>query len=174
MFNKILVANRGAIACRIFRTLRKMEIASVAVYSEADADSRHVSMPTKRFVSARHRRRRVICLLRRFFESPSSRAPRRYIQATDSLARISTLRAPAQSGASPSSGVRRTNRSICLEAYAREIAQRCGVPLLSGTGILADLQEAVDAAIALQFPVMLKSSAGGGGIGMRVCHTPSN
>ena len=44
MFTKVLVANRGAIACRIFRTLRQMGIASVAIYSEADADSAHVTM----------------------------------------------------------------------------------------------------------------------------------
>ena len=44
MFNKVLIANRGAIACRIIRTLKKLDIQSVAVYSEADRDSLHVSM----------------------------------------------------------------------------------------------------------------------------------
>ena len=61
--------------------------------------------------------------------------------------------------------------AFALKHTARETARRCGVPLLPGTGLLADLNDALAQAERLCYPVMLKSSGGGGGIGMRVCHS---
>jgi urea carboxylase len=64
-------------------------------------------------------------------------------------------------------------RSFGLKHTSRRIAQETGVPLLPGTGLLADVGEALQAAERIGFPVMLKSTAGGGGIGMRLCRTAS-
>ena len=54
MFKKILIANRGEIACRVIKTARKMGIQTVAIYSDADRNALHVKLPTRRFTSARH------------------------------------------------------------------------------------------------------------------------
>ena len=61
-------------------------------------------------------------------------------------------------------------REFGLKHTARELAQRAGLPLLPGTGLLADLPAALAAAERIGYPVMLKSTAGGGGIGMRRCN----
>jgi urea carboxylase len=170
MFSKVLVANRGAIASRIIRTLRKMGIASVSVYSEADRDAR----PALEADEA-------------YFLGPSP-ANQSYL----SIDRI--LAAAEETGAQaihPGYGFLSENvefaqecarrgivfigprveqiEAFALKHTARALAERCGVPLLPGTGLLSDLDEALDKAEKLRYPVMLKSSAGGGGIGMRVC-----
>jgi urea carboxylase len=173
MFSKVLVANRGAIASRILRTLRKMGIASVSVYSEADRDARPVRDADEAV-----------------FLGPSP-ASQSYL----SIDRI--LAAAVQTGAQaihPGYGFLSENvefarecarrgivfigprveqiEAFALKHTARELAEKCGVPLLPGTGVLTDLSEALDRARQLRYPVMLKSSAGGGGIGVRVCGSP--
>lgn len=170
MFSKVLVANRGAIANRIIRTLRKMGIASVSVYSEADRDARPVLDADEAV-----------------FLGPSP-ANQSYL----SIDRI--LAAAEQTGAQaihPGYGFLSENvefarecarrgivfigprieqiEAFALKHTARALAERCGVPLLPGTGVLENLDEALERAEQLRYPVMLKSSAGGGGIGMRVC-----
>jgi urea carboxylase len=172
MFRKVLIANRGAIACRIIRTLRRMGIASVAVYSEADRHSLHVEQADE-----------SICI---------GPAP-----AAESYLSISSILSAAQQTGSeaihPGYGFLSENagfaeaceglgmafigpdpdqiRSFGLKHTSRRIAQETGVPLLPGTGLLADAEDAVHAAERIGFPVMLKSTAGGGGIGMRLCRS---
>jgi urea carboxylase len=173
MFSKVLVANRGAIASRILRTLRKMNISSVSVYSEADRDARPALDADEAF-----------------FLGPSP-ANQSYL----SIERI--LAAAEETGAQaihPGYGFLSENvefarecmrrgivfigprvehiEAFALKHTARALAEQCGVPLLPGTGVLKDLDEALELAERLRYPVMLKSSAGGGGIGMRVCQSP--
>ncbi|MFL6696652.1 MAG: urea carboxylase, partial [Vitreoscilla sp.] len=168
-FHTVLVANRGAIACRIIRTLRAMGLRSVAVYSEADADSAHVAQ-------ADH----AICI------GPPL-AARSYLDADRILA------AARESGAGaihPGYGFLSENpgfaeacelagiafigptaaqmRAFGLKHTARALAQAHGVPLLPGSGLLEDLDAALSEAQRIGYPVMLKSTAGGGGIGMRL------
>jgi urea carboxylase len=170
MLSKVLVANRGAIACRIFRTLRKMRIQSVAVYSEADAHSLHVRDADEAVLLG---------------ESPA---------AQSYLAIDKVLAAAKQTGAQaihPGYGFLSENASFArecerngivfigprpeqMEAFAlkhtaRALAEQAHVKILPGTGIVGSLEEALEGAVLLGFPVMLKSSGGGGGIGMRVC-----
>ncbi len=170
MFTKVLIANRGAIACRIERTLRRMGVASVAVFSDADAGSLHVSQADE----AIH-----------IGPAPAAKS---YLDA-DAL-----IAAAAASGAQaihPGYGFLSENapfaqrcedagiafigpspeniRAFGLKHTARELARSHGVPLMPGTELLADAHAALAAAERIGFPVMLKSTAGGGGIGMRVC-----
>jgi len=170
MFTKVLVANRGAIASRILRTLSKMGIASVSVYSEADRNARPVLDADEAV-----------------FLGPSP-ANQSYL----SIDRV--IAAAEQTGAQaihPGYGFLSENvefaqecarrgivfigpkiehiEAFALKHTARAMAERCGVPLLPGTAVLRDLEEALEQAEQLRYPVMLKSSAGGGGIGMRVC-----
>jgi urea carboxylase len=168
-FTKVLIANRGAIACRIIRTLRRMGVGSVAVYSEADRHSLHVSQADE-----------SVCI----GPAPASQS---YLSVDAILA---AARATGADAIHPGYGFLSENaafaeacaasgivfigpepahmRAFGLKHTAREIAQANAVPILPGTDLLADSEQAVQAAAAIGYPVMLKSTAGGGGIGMRL------
>jgi urea carboxylase len=173
MFTKILIANRGEIACRVIRTLKKMGIASVAVYSEPDAHSLHVAGADE-----------AVCI------GPAA--------AAESYLRIEKiLDAAKKTGAEaihPGYGFLSENptfadactaegivfigptgdqmRAFGLKHTARELAKANAVPMLPGSGLLSDLEHAKREAERIGYPVMLKATAGGGGIGMRVCRKP--
>ncbi len=170
MFDKILIANRGAIACRILRTLRRLSIRSVAVYSRADAHSLHVAQADEAILIG------------------EALAAETYLDPGRILA------AARQSGAQaihPGYGFLSENaafaeecaafgiafigptpeqlRDFGLKHTARTLARASGLPLLPGTGLLEDVDHALREAAAIGYPVMLKSTAGGGGIGMQLC-----
>ncbi len=169
MFDTVLIANRGAIACRVIRSLRALGLRSVAVYSEADADSLHVAQAD---VS--------VCI----GPAPAAQSyldPQRILDAA---------RATGAGAIHPGYGFLSENpdfaqacedagiafigptpaqmRAFGLKHTARALAEAQGVPLLPGSGLLADLAQAQSEAARIGFPVMLKSTAGGGGIGMRL------
>ncbi len=174
MFSKVLIANRGAIACRVIRTLRKMGIASVAVYSDADRHSLHVSQADEAIPIG------------------SSPAAQSYLDADKILA------AAKQTGAQaihPGYGFLSENaafveaceaagiafigpraaqmRQLGPKHSARALAKAHGVPLLPGTDLLPDLATAQREAARIGYPVMLKSTGGGGGIGMSLIRKPA-
>ncbi|MEO1729814.1 MAG: urea carboxylase [Pseudomonadota bacterium] len=166
----VLIANRGAIATRIIRTLKTMGLRSVAIYSEADAGSLHVARADE-----------VVCV---------GPAP-----AAESYLNIEAIIAAAKAtGAGlihPGYGFLAENsefaeacaangigfigptpdniRTFGLKHSARSLAEANGVPLAPGTGLLTDAEEAAQAAAEIGYPIMLKATAGGGGIGMRIC-----
>lgn len=170
MFKKVLIANRGEIAVRIIRTLRKLGIASVAVYSDADRFTRAVALADEAV---------------RLGPAPATES---YL---DVDAVIAACKATGAEAVHPGYGFLSENTRFArrlaeegiafigptpenIEAFglkhtAREIAKAAGVPLLPGTGLLATLDEALAAAETVTYPVMLKSTAGGGGIGMSLC-----
>lgn len=170
MFEKILIANRGAIACRIERTLKKMGVRSVAVYTKADQDSLHVFHADE-----------AVCI----GDGPAGES---YLNAEK------ILQVALQTGSQaihPGYGFLSENADFArkcaklgiafigptpeqielfgLKHSARALAEKSSVPLPPGTGLLADAAQAVESAARIGYPVMLKSTAGGGGIGMRVC-----
>ena len=175
MFTKILIANRGAIATRIIRTLKDMGIESIAVYSEADSESLHVRNADHAFSLG---------------TGPAS----------DTYLNIDAIIAIAkQSGAQaihPGYGFLSENAqfvSRCeneglvfigptteqltafgLKHTARQLAEDNNIPLLAGTGLLSSLEHALSQADEIGYPIMLKSTAGGGGIGMQVCNHSSD
>lgn len=174
MFKKVLIANRGEIAVRVIRTLRKMGIASVAVYSDAD-----------RFAKAALSADEAI----RLGPAPASES---YLNVD---AVIAACKATGAEAVHPGYGFLSENigfaerlagegiafigpRPEHLSAFglkhtARELARESGVPLLPGTGLLQSAEEALAAAETIGYPVMLKSTAGGGGIGMQLCADPA-
>jgi len=169
-FDTVLVANRGAIATRIIRTLRKMGLRSVAVYSEADVGSLHVSQADEAFCIG---------------PAPASES---YL---DTAAILKAARDSGAGAIHPGYGFLAENadfadscaaagivfigptpenmRIFGLKHSARALAAEHGVPLAPGTGLLKDAEEAAIAARAIGYPVILKATAGGGGIGMRIC-----
>ena len=168
-FDTVLIANRGAIACRVIRSLKALGLRSVAVYSEADADSLHVAMADA-----------SVCI----GPAPAAQSyldPQRILDAA---------RATGAGAIHPGYGFLSENpdfaqacedagiafigptpaqmRAFGLKHTARALAEARGVPLLPGSGLLADLAQAKAEAARIGYPVMLKSTAGGGGIGMRL------
>lgn len=173
MFQRILIANRGEIALRIIRACREMGIESVAVYSQADADSMHVKL-------ADH----AICV--------------GTARSADSYLKIDQIIAAAEvSGADaihPGYGFLAENaqfNEICRSSgfefigpsptameklgdknTARAMAVAQNVPVVPGSdGLIADFQRAAEVAQEIGFPVLIKATAGGGGKGMRVAET---
>ncbi|MEX1117598.1 MAG: urea carboxylase [Terrimicrobiaceae bacterium] len=168
---KILIANRGAIACRIEWTIRKLGLSSVAVYSEADADSLHVrnadeavaigdSAPASSYLDAAK-------ILNVAKHTGASVVHPGYGFLSENADFAEACEREGVAFAGPTAA---QIRQFGLKNSARDVAKACGVPLLPGTDVLQSLEEAGAAAAAIGFPVMLKSTAGGGGIGMQVCH----
>lgn len=171
MFQTVLIANRGEIAVRIARTLKKMGVKSVAVYSDADRNSAHVSACDI-----------AVCL-------GGNTAAESYLQADRILAAAQETGAEAiipgygflsenanfaeqceAAGIAFCGPTPQQIREFGLKHTSREIAEKAGVPLTPGTGLLSSVEEAVEAARGLGYPVMLKSTAGGGGIGLTRCN----
>ncbi len=172
MFKKVLIANRGAIAVRIIRTLKKMNITSVAIYAEADIDSLHVSAADEAYSLG------------------EGNAAQTYLDQDKVLAIAKLSGAEA---VHPGYGFLSENAKFVerceaqkitfvgptveqMEAFglkhtARSLAEANGVPLLPGTELLLDVEEAINSASDIGYPIILKSTAGGGGIGMQVCRS---
>ncbi|WP_019911087.1 urea carboxylase [Paenibacillus sp. HW567] len=174
MFTKVLIANRGAIAVRIERTLRAMGIASVAVYTTADQASLHVAgadeavligegAPQMSYLNAE-----LILQIAKQTGAEAIHPGYGFLSENAGFARACREQGIVFIGPSPEQ-----IEIFGLKHSAREIAEAAGVPLLPGTPLLTELEEALHAADAIGYPVMLKSTAGGGGIGMRVCGTAS-
>jgi propionyl-CoA carboxylase alpha chain len=173
MFDKILIANRGEIACRVIKTARKMGIRTVAVYSDADRGALHVRMADE----AVH------------IGPPA--AAQSYI-VIDKI--IEAIRRTGAQAVHPGYGFLSENMnfaaaleregvifvgppSLAIEAMgdkitSKKIAMEAGVSTVPGTmGLIADAEEAVKISRQIGYPVMIKASAGGGGKGMRIAWT---
>ena len=174
MFSKVLIANRGAIACRIIRTLRRMGVKSVAVYSDADKHSLHVQQADESV---------------HLGPAPAAQS---YLDAEKIIAAAKATGAqaihpgygflsenPAFSDACAAAGLifigptGEQMRMFGLKHAARAIAQKHNVPLLPGSELLRDEAHARTEAARIGYPVMLKSTAGGGGIGMSLIRQPA-
>lgn len=173
MFSKILIANRGEIAVRIIRACRELNIATVAVYSKADKSSLHVSMADE-----------AVCI----GDAPAKQS---YLNISNLIAAAKNTGADA---IHPGYGFLAENayfaelcetnhikfigpRSSVIDLMgdkvkARELVTTVGVPLVPGSpGAIGNLEEAIQIADSIGYPVMIKASAGGGGKGMRLAHS---
>lgn len=170
----VLIANRGAIAVRLIRTLQKMGIRSIAVYAEADRESLHVRYADKAFSlgegSARdtYLDQEKLLAIARDAEADAVHPGYGFLsENTDFVARCE------ESGLLFLGPTAAQIQAFGLKHRARELAEAQQVPLLPGTGVLKDLESALSAAEAIGYPVILKSTAGGGGIGMQLCWNAS-
>jgi len=172
MFDKLLIANRGAIACRILRTLRNLNVNGVAVYSEADAASLHLQQAdeahslgegpaTQTYLDAQK-----ILRIARETGAKSIHPGYGFLSENAAFAEACEAAGIAFVGPTPEQ-----LRVFGLKHTARALAKQRGVPMLEGTELLGSLADALGAAEQVGYPVMLKSTAGGGGIGMRVCRS---
>ncbi|MFA6623057.1 MAG: urea carboxylase [Fibrobacteraceae bacterium] len=172
MFRKVLIANRGEIACRIIRTLREMGVKSVAVYSDADATAAHVLLADEAVrigpAAPKDSYLNVAALLKAIKETGAEAVHPGYgfLSENAEFARTLEKEGIAFIGPTPEQLV-----DFGLKHRAKELAEKFGVPLVPGTGLLSGVDEAVREAERITYPVMLKSTAGGGGIGMCVCRS---
>ncbi len=170
MFNKILIANRGEIALRVIRTCKELGIKTVAIYSEADKDSLHVTFADE-----------AVCI----GPSPSK----------ESYLKIPLIISAAQITGSeaihPGYGFLAENASfseICADSgikfigpspkminamgdksFAKDTMRKNGVPVIPGSdGVIDDIEEGKKVSLKIGYPVIIKASAGGGGKGMRI------
>ena len=171
MFRKVLIANRGVIACRIIRTLKRMGIASVAVFSEADRASLHVEQADEAILigpplaADSYLSIGAILSAAQKAEADAIHPGYGFLSENAAFAGACEDLGIAFIGPTPSQ-----MREFGLKHTSRQIAAETRVPLLPGTGLLPGLAEALEEAQSIGYPVMLKSTAGGGGIGMRLCH----
>ncbi len=170
MFRRVLIANRGAIACRIIRTLKKMGVESVAVYSDADSGSLHVSQADVAVrvgpAPAGQSYLNIPALLEAARESGAEAVHPGYGFLSENAEFAEACEAAGLEFIGPTP---LQIRQFGLKNTARDLAVASGLPILPGTGLLRDVQDALRQAEAIGYPVMLKSAGGGGGIGMRRC-----
>ncbi len=169
MLSKVLIANRGEIAVRIIRACRELGIRTVAVHSEVDAEALHVRLADQ-----------AVCI------GPAASA----LSYLNVPAIIAAAEITGADAIHPGYGFLSENAEfadICercglsfvgptptnmkewgSKVAARALAARLGLPLLPGTGVLADADDAVRKAQDIGYPIILKASAGGGGRGMKI------
>ena len=173
MFRKVLIANRGAIACRVIRTLRKMGVGSVAVYSEADRHSLHVDQADEGICIGPPPAAQSYLSVPNILKAAKATGAEALHPGYGFLSENAKFaEACAGDGIVFIGPTPRQMRDFGLKHTAREIASRNGVAMLPGTGVLRDVDAALEAAGRIGYPTMLKSTAGGGGIGMRLCGSP--
>lgn len=174
MFKKVLIANRGEIALRVIRACREMGIATVAVHSKADVESMHVKLADE-----------SVCI-----GPPQAKLSYLNVAAIMSAADLCGVDAihPGYGFLAENADFARVCEQCNVtfigpkpdqiakmgdKATARKIAKEAGVPMLPGTGILRDVEDAMRAADEIGYPVMLKATAGGGGRGIQIIYHPS-
>ena len=172
MFDKLLIANRGAIACRILRTLRTLKVKGVAVYSEADVASLHLMQADEAHslgeggAAGTYLAVDKILAIAKASGAGAIHPGYGFLSENAAFAQACEDAGIAFVGPTPEQ-----LRVFGLKHTARALAKQHGVPMLEGTELLDSVDAALTAAEVIGYPVMLKSTAGGGGIGMRVCRS---
>ncbi|HEY5700645.1 MAG TPA: biotin carboxylase N-terminal domain-containing protein, partial [Gammaproteobacteria bacterium] len=170
MFKKLLIANRGEIACRVIRTARRMGIPTVAVYSEADSGALHVEQADEAVRIGAAPSSESYLVAERIIDACKQTGADAVHPGYGFLSENADFAATlAKSGIAfigpPTGAITAMGDKIT----SKKIADAAGVSTIPGhTDIVSDAESAVKIAAGIGFPVMLKASAGGGGKGMRV------
>lgn len=168
-FTKVLVANRGEIAVRIIKTLKRLEIKSVAVYSDSDKDAEHVKLADEAISLVGTTAAQTYLSIRKILDAAAQTGSEAIIPGYGFLSENADFADLCEAlgfvFVGPSG---EAMRSLGLKHSARNIAKRAGVPLVPGTQLLDTIEEALSRVEEIGgYPVMLKSTAGGGGIGLQ-------
>jgi urea carboxylase len=169
MFDKVLIANRGEIAGRILRTLRRLKVRSVAVYSDADRHSPHVLQADESVALGpgaaldTYLRQDKLLLAAVSTGAQAIHPGYGFLSENAAFAEACAAAGVVFIGPTPAQ-----MRDFGLKHLARDLAARSDLALLPGSGLLASVGEARAEAARIGYPVMLKSTAGGGGIGMQL------
>src|SRR6202045_1873548 len=175
MFKRILIANRGEIACRVIKTARRMGIGTVAVYSEADRDALHVEMADEAVLIGPPAAAESYLVMEKIVEACSKTGAEAVHPGYGFLSeREAFPRALAEAGIvfiGPNPG---DIPAMGDERESKKAAARADVSTVPGhLAVIEDARHAVKIADAIGYPVMIKASAGGGGKGMRIAHSTS-
>ena len=172
MFNKILIANRGEIACRVMRTATRMGIATVAVYSDADRDARHVELADEAvFIGAAPSRESYLAMDKIIAACKQTGAQAvhpgyGFLSENEEFARRVEEEGIVFIG--PKHG---SIAAMGDKIASKKLAGEARVNTIPGYNAAIDTAEqAVEIAKGIGYPVMIKASAGGGGKGLRVAH----
>ena len=174
MFKKVLIANRGEVALRIIRACREIGIPTVAVYSQADANSLHVSLATEAYCigpneSAKSYLNIPSIISAALISGADAIHPGYgFMSERSDFAEICAEHNIKFIGPSPKS-----MQLMGDKATARKTMMSKNVPITPGTGIITDIEEAKKSANQFGYPVIVKATAGGGGKGMRVANNDS-
>ncbi|WP_386683264.1 acetyl-CoA carboxylase biotin carboxylase subunit [Loktanella sp. R86503] len=170
MFKKILIANRGEIACRVIKTARRMGIATVAVYSDADRNALHVKMADEAVHIGPSPANQSYIVIDKIMDAIRQTGAEAVHPGYGFLSEN-----PKFAQALEAAGVAFIGPPVgAIEAMgdkitSKKLAQEAGVSTVPGhMGLIADAEEAIRIAGEIGYPVMIKASAGGGGKGMRI------
>jgi len=170
MFKKILIANRGEIACRVIKTARRMGIATVAVYSDADRDALHVKMADEAVHIGPSPAAQSYIVIDKIMQAVRQTAAEAVHPGYGFLSENRLFAAALEAAGvafigPPSTAIEQMGDKIT----SKKIAQAAGVSTVPGhMGLIDDAEHAVKIAAQIGYPVMIKASAGGGGKGMRI------
>jgi len=173
MFKKILIANRGEIACRIIHTARKMGIATVAVYSDADRAAKHVQLADEAValggMTAQDSYLQADKIIAACRETGAQAVHPGYGFLSEQAGFATALEtADIAFIGPPANAIAAMGDKI----ESKKLAKAAGVSTVPGhIGVIATAEEAVKIADEIGYPVMIKASAGGGGKGMRIAHS---
>ncbi|MCX9155353.1 acetyl/propionyl/methylcrotonyl-CoA carboxylase subunit alpha [Niveibacterium sp. 24ML] len=170
MFDKILIANRGEIACRVIRTARRLGIRTVAVYSDADASARHVRMADEALrigpAPARESYLSITAILDAALRSGAQAVHPGYGFLSENADFAEACAAAGLVFIGPPAAA---IRAMGSKSAAKALMEKAGVPLVPGYhGEVQDPNLLAAKAAAIGFPVLIKASAGGGGKGIRI------
>lgn len=174
MFKKVLIANRGEIAVRIVRACRELGIASVAVYSDVDRASLHVRKADEAYPIGPAAASESYLNIERTIDVAVRSGAEAIHPGYGFLSENSKFaQACADAGVKFIGPTAAAMEMMGSKTRGRQVMEGAGVPLVPGTfHALSSVQEALETASKIGYPVMLKASAGGGGKGMRLVHTP--
>lgn len=173
MFKKILVANRGEIACRVMKTARRLGIPTVAVYSEADRDAPHVDNADEAVAIGPASSAESYLVADKIIDACKRTGADAihpgYGFLSENAAFAEALKAAGVTFIGPPPGA---IAAMGDKIESKRIARDAGVSTVPGhVGVIADAEEAVNIASDIGYPVMIKASAGGGGKGMRIARS---
>ena len=172
MFSKILVANRGEIACRVIRSCQRLGVRTVAVYSEADRDALHVRMADEAYLlgpaPASESYLNIVKIVEAAETSGAEAIHPGYGFLSENAAFAVACRKAGIKFIGPAPEVM---EKMGDKVKARKLAKKAGIPVIPGTNTAVGDRNALKQAKKLGFPLMVKAAAGGGGIGMQIVHS---